>query len=181
MGLSMNWPMILAYILPALPGPTFCSFCIKCHSLNSSTANFDYSCSVKSPLLKCKSTEISGRVTLRCFLLQQLLRDKFLEGLLLMCAMKGNIQDSSFVVTTGPPQQGKRERISHVRSFIRKSRLQEEKKLARRQLPMNPPERPLRKEMDLSWLPVSDIVRGRLGACKLFIILNYETTKYRTI
>lgn len=90
--------------------------------------------------------------------------------------MAVNIQDSSFVVTTGPPQKDKRQRISHVRSFIRKSRLQQENKLVRRRSAMRPPERPLKKEMDLSWLPVSNAVRVRLSTCKLFTSLKHETT-----
>lgn len=95
--------------------------------------------------------------------------------------MAGNIQDSSFVITTGPPQKDKRQRISHVRSFIRKSRLQREKKLVRRRSAMSPLERPLRKEMDLSWLPVSDAVRVRLSTCKLFTSLKHEMIRFRKV
>jgi hypothetical protein len=68
-----------------------------------------------------------------------------------------------------------------VRSYIRKSRLQQEQKLARLRSAMRPPERPLKKEMDLSWLPVSDAVRVRLRTCKPFIILKREAIRSRNV
>ena len=51
---------------------------------------------------------------------------------------KDRIDDSSFVVITGPPQKDKSKRISHVRSMIRKSQLRRDGQLQARTVARGP-------------------------------------------
>ncbi|EED23937.1 hypothetical protein TSTA_073270 [Talaromyces stipitatus ATCC 10500] len=92
--------------------------------------------------------------------------------------METGINDSSFVVITGPPQKDKHKRISQVRSVIRKSQLRRDGHLqprkelqvsrARAQILnkrklLDAPERQLATlKLDLSWLSVSEAVGNRL-------------------
>ncbi|KAK9427201.1 hypothetical protein V1505DRAFT_380941 [Lipomyces doorenjongii] len=90
--------------------------------------------------------------------------------------MDSKIEDSSFVVTTGPPQQDKRQRISQVRSHITRARLRRQtrhqqrlaqissKPLCPTRAALGSPERQLTPTVDLSWLPVSEAVCERLKA-----------------
>jgi hypothetical protein len=91
---------------------------------------------------------------------------------------KDRIDDSSFVVITGPPQKDKSKRISHVRSVIRKSQLRRHGQLQARPVARNKsqqllgnglgsPGRQLTWKMDLSWLTVSETVSKRLRYCTL--------------
>ncbi|OKL58235.1 hypothetical protein UA08_06389 [Talaromyces atroroseus] len=100
--------------------------------------------------------------------------------------MTERFEDSSFVVITGPPQQDKKKRISHVRSHIRKSHLrlqsrhgqrqtQQKLSLVHNELALGSPPRQLTQLMDLPWLPVSDAVCQRL---KRFFQQYIETSTY---
>lgn len=91
---------------------------------------------------------------------------------------KDRIDDSSFVVITGPPQKGKSKRISHVRSVIRKSQLRRDGQVQARPAArlksqavhvngLGSPSRELTWKMDFSWLTVSETVSKRLRYCKL--------------
>lgn len=91
---------------------------------------------------------------------------------------KDRIDDSSFVVITGPPQKDKNKRISHVRSVIRKSQLRRDGQLRARPVVrhksqavhgsrLGSPSREITWKMDLSWLTVSETVSKRLRYCKL--------------
>lgn len=91
---------------------------------------------------------------------------------------KDTINDSSFVVITGPPQKDKNKRISHIRSVIRKSQLRRDGQPQARPAVKNKsqavpvkelgsPSRELPYKLDLSWLTVSETVSKRLRYCKL--------------
>ncbi|KAK9237980.1 hypothetical protein V1525DRAFT_388009 [Lipomyces kononenkoae] len=106
--------------------------------------------------------------------------------------MDSKIEDSSFVVTTGPPEQDKRQRISQVRSHITRARLRQQTRHQQRlaQISSKPvfparaalgsPEWQLTPTVDLSWLPVSEAVCDRLKACTVIKVFHQyiESSEY---
>ncbi|KAK9364576.1 hypothetical protein V1509DRAFT_643537 [Lipomyces kononenkoae] len=98
--------------------------------------------------------------------------------------MDSKIENSLFLVTTGPPEQDKRQRISQVRSHITRTRLRQQTRHQQRlaQISSRPvcptraalgsPERQFTPTVDLSWLPVSEAVCERLKACTMIKVFH---------